>query len=119
MLVIENIMIGLIALIHFYIFIFEAFLWEKRGPKVFVSFPKELFPKTKALAFNQGVYNLFLAMGLVWALFIEDPVWAANIASFFLGCVAIAGISGAMVERKILFFQTLPALITLMLIWLA
>lgn len=119
MLDITKIIIGLIALIHLYIFIFEAFLWEKRGPNVFSRFPKDLFAKTKALAFNQGVYNLFLAMGLAWALFIEDPVWAVNIASFFLGCVAIAGIAGAITERKILLVQTLPALITLALIWLS
>lgn len=118
MLGIEKIMIGLIALIHVYIFIFEAFLWEKRGPKVFSRFPKDLFAKTKDLAFNQGVYNLFLAMGLAWSMFIEDPIWAANIASFFVGCVAIAGIAGAMTERKILFVQTLPALSALALIWL-
>lgn len=117
-----NILIGLIALIafiHVYIFIFEAFLWEKRGPKVFTSFPKELFPKTKALAFNQGVYNLFLAAGLVWTFFISDPVWAKNVASFFLGCVAIAGLAGAMTERKILFVQTVPAIVALALLWLS
>lgn len=115
---ITNILIGIIAFIHLYIFIFEAFLWEKRGPKVFTSFPKDLFPKTKALAFNQGVYNLFLAVGLVWSLCIADIAWAKNIASFFLGCVAVAGLAGAMTERKILFVQTVPALIALALVWL-
>lgn len=115
---ITQILIGLIAFIHFYIFIFEAFLWEQRGPKIFRSFPKDLFPKTKAIAFNQGVYNLFLAVGLVWSFFIADVEWSKNVASFFLGCVAVAGVAGATVERKILFVQTVPALIALALLWL-
>lgn len=115
---VTHILIGLIAFIHLYIFIFEAFLWEQRGPKVFRSFPKELFPKTKAIAFNQGVYNLFLAVGLVWSFFISDVEWSKNVASFFLGCVAVAGVAGATVERKILFVQTVPALIALALLWL-
>lgn len=113
---VAKVLIGLIAFIHFYIFIFEAFLWEKRGPKVFSSFPKDLFPKTKELAFNQGVYNLFLAAGLLWTFFITDALWAKNIALFFLGCVAIAGLAGAMTERKILFVQTVPALIAITLL---
>lgn len=113
------VLIGLIAFIHLYIFIFEAFLWEKRGPKVFSGFPKDLFAPTKALAFNQGVYNLFLAAGLVWALLIEDLHWQQNIALFFLGCVAVAGIAGSFTERKILFVQSLPAVITMGLLLVA
>lgn len=116
---IVQILIGLIAFLHFYIFIFEAFFWEQRGPKIFHSFPKELFPKTKTMAFNQGVYNLFLAVGLVWSFFISDPEWSKNVASFFLGCVGVAGVAGATVERKILLVQTVPALIALVLLWLA
>lgn len=113
-----SIVIGIIAFIHLYIFVFEAFLWEQRGPKVFKSFPKDLFPKTKALAFNQGVYNLFLAAGLIWVFFIKDAAWQAHIATFFLGCVAVAGLAGAMTERKILFVQTVPALVALGLLYL-
>lgn len=89
-------------------------MWERRGPKVFKSFPTELFSKTKALAFNQGVYNLFLAAGLAWVLFIKDPVWQTNIATFFLGCVVAAGAAGALTERKIIFVQTVPAVIALL-----
>lgn len=111
-------LIAVIAALHIYIFIFEAFLWEKRGPKVFSGFPRELFPKTKALAFNQGVYNLFLAAGLIWSLIINDVTWATNIATFFLGCVAVAGFAGALTERKILFVQSVPAIIALLLLWL-
>lgn len=114
--IIIQILIGLIAFIHFYIFVFECFLWEIRGPKVFSSFPKELFPKTKALAFNQGIYNLFLALGLVWTFFINNISWKTNIAVFFLSCIVIAGFAGAMTERKIFFVQSAPAIITLLLL---
>lgn len=116
--IVAKFFIGLIAFIHLYIFIFEAFLWEQRGPKVFRNFPKDLFVKTKELAFNQGVYNLFLAVGLAWSLCIADISWAKNIATFFLACVAVAGVAGSLTaERKIIFIQTVPALIALALIW--
>lgn len=107
-------LIGLVAFIHIYIWIFEMFMWESRGPKVFSSFPKDLFPKTKALAANQGLYNGFLAAGLIWTFFIDTIEWSHNVAIFFLSCVAIAGIYGAVsAERKIFFVQALPALIAL------
>lgn len=67
-----NILIGLVAFIHIYILTFEMFLWESRGPKVFSNFPRDLFPKTKALAANQGLYNGFLAAGLIWTFLIEN-----------------------------------------------
>lgn len=108
---ITNIIIGLVTLIHLYIFVFECFLWEVRGPKVFSSFPLDLFPRTTDLAFNQGVYNLFLALGLLWTFFIKDEKWRRNIALFFLGCVVVAGMAGAMVEPKIFMVQSVPALI--------
>lgn len=109
-----KILIGLIAFIHIYILWFEMFAWTSRGPKVFRSFPKELFPQTKAMAANQGLYNGFLAAGLIWTFFIENREWQNNVAIFFLACVAIAGIYGALtVERKIFFVQTSPALIAL------
>lgn len=109
-----QILIGLIALIHIYIVWFEMFAWTTRGPKVFSSFPKDLFPKTTALAGNQGLYNGFLVAGLVWTFFIKDPVWRDNVSIFFLSCVAVAGIYGAATaERKILFVQTVPALLAL------
>ncbi len=73
-----------------------------------------MFEPTKAMAANQGLYNGFLAAGLIWTYFIENPVWYKNIALFFLGCVAVAGIYGALsVARKIFFVQALPALITI------
>ncbi len=109
-----EVLIGLIAFIHIYILWFEMFAWESRGPKVFRNFPKDLFPQTKAMAANQGLYNGFLAAGLIWSFFIESPLWQMNVATFFLGCVAIAGIYGAMTaDKKIVFVQTVPAVIAL------
>lgn len=114
-----SILIGFIAFFHFYILWFEMFAWTTRGPKIFRSFPKDLFEPTKAMAANQGLYNGFLAAGLVWTFFISDPLWYRNVAVFFLACVSIAGIFGAMTaDKKIFFPQALPALIALVLIFL-
>jgi putative membrane protein len=108
---------GLVAFVHIYILWFEMFAWESRGPKVFRSFPKDLFAPTKAMAANQGLYNGFLAAGLIWSFFISDPVWQANVATFFLACVAVAGIYGAMTaSKKIIFVQTIPAAMGILLI---
>ena len=114
-----TILIGLIALIHIYILWFEMFAWTSRGPKVFRNFPKELFPQTKAMAANQGLYNGFLAAGLIWTFFITNREWQTYVAIFFLSCVAIAGIYGALTaDKKIFFVQAVPALIALVLLHL-
>lgn len=93
------------------------FAWETKGPKVFKQFPKDLFRPTKAMAANQGLYNGFLAAGLIWTFFIDHNTWQANISIFFLSCVTIAGIYGSIsADKKIFFTQALPAIITLVLI---
>ena len=108
---------GFIAFIHLYILWFEMFAWETRGPKVFRGFPKDLFKPTKEMAANQGLYNGFLAAGLIWTFFITNPEWNTNISLFFLSCIAIAGIYGALTaSKKIIFVQTIPAVITILLI---
>lgn len=112
-----KILIGLVAFLHLYFLYFEMFAWTTKGRKVFRNFPSDLFEPTKSMAANQGLYNGFLAAGLVWTYFINDSNWADNIALFFLGCVAVAGIYGALtVTKKIFFIQALPALITIALI---
>ncbi len=112
-----KILIGLVALLHLYFLYFEMFAWTTKGRKVFRNFPSELFEPTKSMAANQGLYNGFLAAGLLWTYFISDANWSDNIALFFLGCVAVAGIYGALtVTKKIFFIQALPALITIILI---
>lgn len=70
--ILAKIVIALIALLHFYIAWFEIFAWTTRGPEVFKTIPLELFEPTKVLAANQGIYNSFLAAGLVWSLLIKD-----------------------------------------------
>jgi len=112
-----QIFIALIAAIHIYILWFEMFAWETRGKKVFRNFPDSLFPQTKTMAANQGLYNGFLAAGLIWTFFITDTEWKYNIALFFLGCIAIAGIYGALTaSKKIIYVQTIPAAIAILLI---
>ncbi len=108
---------GIIALMHLYFLWLEMFAWTSRGPKVFRHFPKELFEPTKSMAANQGLYNGFLAAGLLWALFIEDPSWSRYVALFFAGCVAAAGIYGGLsVSRKIFWIQGFPAVLLIALL---
>lgn len=113
------VLIGLIALIHLYIMWFEMFRWTSRGPKIFKSFPPELFEPTRSMAANQGLYNGFLAAGLIWSLFIKDPSWQQNVAVCFLLFVLIAGLYGAATASfKILYVQAVPALLALAAVWL-
>lgn len=108
------ILIALVAVEHFYILWIEMFAWTTKGRATFKSFPAELFEPTKTLAANQGLYNGFLASGLVWALLISDPLWSKNVAVFFLSCVVIAGLYGGLTAGKaIIIKQMLPAAIAL------
>ena len=111
-------LIAIIALEHLYILWLEMFAWETRGKKVFKgSMPQELFKPTKVLAANQGLYNGFLAAGLIWTFFIEDHHWKFYISVFFLSCIIVAGVFGAFTaSRKIFFIQALPAIIALVLL---
>lgn len=110
--ILSQIIIGFVAFFHLYVLWMEMFAWETRGPKVFKSFPKQLFKASKSLAANLGLYNGFLSAGLIWTFFINDAIWKDNIALFFLSCVAIAGIYGALTaEKRIFFVQSVPALI--------
>ncbi|MFS4454553.1 DUF1304 domain-containing protein [Maribacter sp. 2304DJ31-5] len=106
----------LVALLHLYFLWLEMFVWTTRAKKVFRNFPSDLFEPTKNMAANQGLYNGFLAAGLVWSFLIENPVWAANISLFFLGCVTLAGIYGGItVSKRIFIIQGIPALFGLIL----
>ncbi|MGB3142777.1 MAG: DUF1304 domain-containing protein [Maribacter sp.] len=120
MVILAKFIIALVALMHFYFLWLEMFVWTTKGRKVFRNFPADLFEPTKNMAANQGLYNGFLAVGLVWSLWISDPHWSANIALFFLGCVAVAGIYGGWsVSKKIFFIQAIPALLGIFVILLA
>jgi putative membrane protein len=110
-------LIAVIAAEHLYILWVEMFAWTTTGKRIFTSIDYTLFEKTKGLAANQGLYNGFLSAGLIWSLFIGDPIWAANIAVFFLLCVVIAGSYGALTSSKSIFFkQALPALLVLLVV---
>lgn len=110
-------LVALISALHFYIAWFEMFAWTTRGPKVFTGFPSELFEQTIALAANQGVYNAFLAVGLLWALLIKDPKWKVNVALCFLGFVVVAGFVAALtVAVRPGLMQIVPAGLALILL---
>ncbi len=116
---IVNILLVVISLLHLYFMWFEMFAWTTKGPKIFKNFPKELFMPSKSLAANQGLYNGFLAAGILWSLLIEDIVWKENIALFFLSCVTIAGVFGAFTaDKKIFYIQALPAIVTILILLL-
>ena len=107
-----SILIGIVAALHVYFLVLEMVFWDRSlGRRVFGLTP-EFAAESKALAANQGLYNGFLAAGLVWSLLLGDAGTA--IALFFLGCVIVAGIFGAVtVNRKILWVQAAPAALAL------
>ncbi|WP_174558245.1 DUF1304 domain-containing protein [Acinetobacter bouvetii] len=113
---IGKILVALIAVLHLYFLILEMFLWDKPvGMKAFGN-TAEKAKLTKVLAQNQGLYNGFLAAGLIWSLF-APAAYATALANFFLACVLVAGIYGAFTaSRKILYIQALPALIALVVV---
>jgi putative membrane protein len=111
----SQIIIGFIALLHIYILWLEMFAWTTRGRKVFKTIPADQFEKTKVMAANQGLYNGFLAAGLIWSLLICDASWSQNTALFFLSCVLVAGIYGALTASKRIFLvQAVPAILGLL-----
>lgn len=115
-----QVVVALVGLLHLYILVLEMFLWQtERGMKTFGTTP-EFAAASASLAANQGLYNGFLAAGLLWGAFHPDARIARQIRVFFLGCVAIAGVYGAMtVKMSILYVQTAPALVGLVLVGLA
>lgn len=105
---------GLIALLHVYILVLEMFLWESSRARKAFGTTREFAAATKVLAANQGLYNGFLAAGLVWGLALGDA--GRPVVVFFLLCVLVAGLYGAATaNRRILFIQALPAAIGLVL----
>ncbi len=107
-----NALVGLVAAIHVYILILEMFMWDTpRGRKAFGTTP-EFAAASKTLAANQGLYNGFLAAGLIWGLLLGPA--GKPVQLFFLGCVIVAGLYGAFTaSRKILFIQALPAAVAM------
>ena len=105
--------VALVAFLHIYFLILEMFFWTKpKGLKAF-GLTKEFAEESKVLAANQGLYNGFLAAGLIWSIISKN----AEVTIFFLSCVSIAGIYGAYSTNKIklFFIQAVPAIIALIL----
>ena len=110
-----NVVVAAVALLHLYILVLEMFLWDKPpGLKAFGQ-TLEAAQASKVLAANQGLYNGFLAAGLIWGLSLGEAGRAIKL--FFLGCILLAGLYGAMtVGRRILLVQALPAALGILLV---
>jgi putative membrane protein len=115
---VANVFVALMALLHVYILVLEMFLWATpRGRKAFGTTP-EFAEQSKVLAANQGLYNGFLAAGLVWGLALGPAGYGVKL--FFLGCILVAGLYGGFTAtRKILFIQAIPAALSIGLVLLA
>lgn len=116
--IIANVVVALVALIHLYILVLEMFLWDKPAGLRAFGQKKEAAAASKVLAANQGLYNGFLAAGLAWGLWLGAD--GTDVKVFFLGCVLVAGVYGALTaSRKILYVQAVPAAIGLALVLLS
>ncbi|MFF4545058.1 DUF1304 domain-containing protein [Streptomyces sp. NPDC001406] len=117
--IVANVLVGLVAALHAYILVLEMFLWQKKPGRALHGFDPELARATAPLAANQGLYNGFLAAGLVWGLIAADPT-GYRVRVFFLSCVVVAGVFGALTaNRRILFAQALPGALALTAVLLA
>lgn len=114
--VVAQILVGLVALIHGYILVLEMFLWRTDRVRATFGTTPEFAAASSALAANQGLYNGFLAAGLVYGLIADSLAFQV----FFLVCVIVAGIYGTLTAtRKILYVQVLPAAVALLFVLLA
>ncbi len=113
---VAQILIALVALLHIAILVLEMFFWDHPvGQRIFNMTP-EVSAASKVLAMNQGLYNGFLAAGLIWGLIAARR----DVLQFFLGCIIVAGVFGAITAKpSILFTQAMPALLALIAVILA
>jgi len=110
-----NIVIGLVALLHAWFMVLEMFLWDKPYGRRTFRTTAEFAAASKSLAANQGLYNGFLAAGLLWGLYLGAA--GLEVKLFFLACVIIAGVFGAVtVNRYILFVQAVPGILAMSLL---
>src|SRR2546423_2442286 len=116
---VANVFVGIVALIHIGFLVLEMFLWRTPFGRRAIGVDPELANRTAPLAANQGLYNGFLAAGLIWGLIAGEPVsYQAKV--FFLICVIVAGLYGAAtVNRRVLLIQAVPAAIALVLVVVA
>ena len=110
---VANIAVAIVALIHVYILVLEMFLWEKPIGLRSFGMDENFAAATRVLAANQGLYNGFLAAGLIWGLATGN----VPVQHFFLSCVLVAGVYGALTaDAKILWVQAVPAMVALTLL---
>ena len=116
---VANTLVALVAALHIYFLVLEMFLWTKpKGLKIFGN-TLEKAQASAVLAANQGLYNGFLAAGLIWGLLHPNPAFGLQIKVFFLLCVIVAGLYGGYsVSKRIVLVQALPAAIALVLVCL-
>ncbi|WP_330182309.1 DUF1304 domain-containing protein [Nocardia sp. NBC_01503] len=113
------VLVALVAALHAYILVLEMFLWDKAPGRKLSGFDAEMAVATKPLAANQGLYNGFLAAGLVWGLILGGDA-GHDVQVFFTLCVVIAGVYGALTaNRRILFAQALPGALALAAVLIA
>jgi putative membrane protein len=118
MTIVAQVAVALVALLHLYFLILEMFLWNTPYGRRTFGLTPERAAMTRSLAANQGLYNGFLTAGLVWGLCPGSAGW--SIAIFFLGCVIVAGVFGAVTaSRKILWVQAVPGAIALAVVLFA
>ena len=117
---IAGIIIALVAALHVYFLILEMFLWKTPFGRRTFGTTAEFAAESSTLAANQGLYNGFLAAGLAWGLVAYGVIAGRPVLTFFLACVVVAGVYGAVtVNRRILFVQAAPALVAGVFLWLA
>ncbi|MDY0250940.1 MAG: DUF1304 domain-containing protein [Pseudomonas sp.] len=111
---VSKILVALVAIEHLYILVLEMFLWTKPRTQKIFGIKKADVETTKVLAANQGLYNGFLAAGLIWGVLHPNPIVGTQIEIFFLLCVLIAAIYGGFTAKKsIIIVQGVPALLAL------
>ncbi|GAB3954195.1 DUF1304 domain-containing protein [Streptomyces sparsus] len=117
--IVANVLVFLVAAFHLYVLVLEMFLWQHKQGRALSGFDAEMARATAPLAANQGLYNGFLAAGLLWGLVAADPV-GLHFTVFFLSCVVVAGCYGAATANKrILFVQAVPGAVALAAVLLA
>ncbi|QKV79160.1 DUF1304 domain-containing protein [Amycolatopsis sp. Hca4] len=119
MTIVADILVGLVALIHLYIVVLEMFLWTTPRARAGFGTTKEFAEETKTLAANQGLYNGFLALALIWGLIASDPT-GFQLKLYGIVCVIVAGLYGAATaSKRILFVQVVPGALALIALLLA
>ena len=118
--IIAAVMVTIVAALHAYFLVLEMFLWRTPFGRRTFNMTQEVADASVVLAGNQGLYNGFLAAGLVWGLIAYGVVSGRAVLTFFLACVIIAGLYGGVtVSRRIVLVQSIPAAVALALVWLS